>query len=271
MNYFVHIYLKKNFNLIITIIQSCLGCWALIHYGLENFYVSLLSYYIIWVIFQPCWWHFSLWHYGLIKPPQWIQNIHIFLYCFFFPFKPSAPMLVHLKHHRVFNTNSDRNTYKVNQGRIKHIFNLTRPPLVTGNKKRFLRNDNIKDLPFWNFAEKHHLKIFLISNLFLLLLFPKYYVLCHSIPFVIGRAELVVKIHDIVWHYKPEINFKNKPWMFLLSFCDAWHEDHHKEKMILNFGPGIYKWINPQFYYFCLIDSKIRKECLFTTQNKITM
>ena len=261
-------FIKQNLNLIITLIHTVLGIYVLYMYGLDLIWISLLSYYIIWVILQPCWWHFSLWHFGLIKTSNFVHNIHIFLYCVFFPFKPSAPMLVHLKHHKVFNTEADRNTFKVNQGRIKHLFNMTSPPIRT-NTKRFVKINFPESLTFWNLAEKHHLKIFIITNILLLILLNKYYILCHSIPYIIGRAELVVKIHDMVWHYKYEKNFKNKPIMFLLSFCDAWHKDHHEEKMILNFGPKLYKWLNPQFYYFCIIDKRIRSRCLFTKQHII--
>jgi hypothetical protein len=261
------LYLRHQ-NTIITLFFIILGIYSVIEYGISSLLISFASYYVIWVIMQPCWWHFSIWHWGLINTHQWIQNFHIFLYCFFFPFKPSAPMMVHLKHHRVFNTDSDRNTFKVNQGRAKHLLNLTHPPMRTRDPAR-TRKIEIPNLPFWHWCEKNHLWIFYISNLLLLLAIPKYYILCHAIPYVIGRAELVVKIHDIVWHYNYEKNFNNKPWMFLFSFSDAWHLDHHSSPLILNFGPGLYKWINPQFWYFCLIDSSVRKQTLNFKKNFI--
>lgn len=256
----------KNQNSFITFIFISLGVWGLYHYGLKNIFLSLWTYYIVWVIFQPCWWHFSLWHWGLIKTNKYVHSFHLFLYCFFFPFKPSAPMKVHLTHHRVFNTDADRNTYKVNQGKLKHLLGLTNPPIRKNYIGR-LEKISIPNVSFWKWCESYHLYIFYTFNIILFLLFPNYYIFCHAIPYVIGRAELVVKIHDIVWHYKPNINFKNKPLMFLLSFSDAWHEDHHASPMILNFGPGVYKWINPQFWYFCLIDKNVRQNCLINYRN----
>ncbi len=256
----------KNQNNLITLIFIILGVWGLLNYGLENILLSITAYYIIWVIFQPCWWHFSLWHWGLINTFRWVHYFHIVLYCLYFPFKPSAPMLIHLRHHRVFNTDADRNTYKVNQGKVKHLLGLTTPPIrVIHSNKSY--KPVMPQLPLWDWFEKNHLYIFYIGNLIGLIFFTKYYILCHAIPYVIGRAELVVKIHDIVWHYKPIINFTNKPLMFLMSFSDAWHKDHHSQPMVLNFGPGIFKWINPQFWYFCLIDKNIRQQCLINFRN----
>ena len=104
------------------------------------------------------------------------------------------------------------------------------------------------------------MKIFVVSNIFLFLVSPKWYIFLHAIPFLLGRLNLVVKLHDIVWHYKFDINFYNKWMMFPISFTDAWHVDHHEDPIILNFGPGLFKWVNPQFYYLCLIDNSIRKE-----------
>lgn len=261
-------FLQHYQNTIITLVYAGLGLSATILFGAEYLLISLLSYYVIWVIFQPCWWHFSIWHWGLIKTHPWIQNFHLFLYCFFFPFKPSGPMLVHLTHHRTFNTDADRNTFKVNQGRLKHLFNLTSPPVRSGFVGR-TRKIVLPDIPFWHWCEKNHLLIFYATNLLLLVLFTKWYIFCHAIPYVIGRAELVVKIHDMVWHYRYEKNYDNKPWMFFFSFSDAWHKDHHQTPIILNFGPGIFKWINPQFWYFCIIDKSIRKETFNFKQHYI--
>lgn len=254
-------FILKNQNNFITLFFTIFAIYAIHLYGIKYLLLSFASYYLIWVVLHPCWWHVSLWHWGLIKTNKYVHNFHVFLYCFYFPFKPSAPMLIHLKHHKLCNTDSDRNTFKVNQGRLKHLFNLTVPPLRTDNKKRFIKN-TLPDLPFWKWCDKNHLKIFYVTNIILFCIFFKYYIFLHAIPYVIGRAELLLKLHDITWHYKPEKNFKNKPYMFFIFFCDAWHKDHHEENIILNFGPGIFKWINPQFWYFCLISPDVRKQTL---------
>lgn len=229
---------------------------GIILYGYENLVYSVISYYIVWFIFQPCWWHYSLWHWGLIKSNNIIHGIHVYLYCLFFPHPPSGPIKVHLSHHKHFNTEFDQNTYKVSQGRISHMLGKTTP----GRIRRDKTSITIPDFEFWKICEKYYIQIFLLSNLLLFLIFTKWYIFLHVVPFLLGKLNLLVKIHDIVWHYNPDKNFVNKSYMFPISFTDAWHVDHHAEPIILNFGPGIFKWINPQFYYLCLIDKSIRKE-----------
>lgn len=233
-----------------------LAIFGIVYYGIDFILYSIISYYIVWHMLQPCWWHYDLWHWGLIKSNNIIHSIHVYLYCIFFPHQPSGPIKVHLAHHKYFNTELDQNTFKVSQGRFKHLVGKTSP-------LRVRRYKDIKvvtpDFSFWKTCEKHYLKIFLISNIFLFLISPKWYIFLHVIPFLLGKLNLVVKLHDIVWHYKFDVNFSNKWTMFPISFTDAWHVDHHEDPIILNFGPGLFKWVNPQFYYLCLIDSSVRK------------
>lgn len=232
-----------------------LAIFGLYFYGTAWFIYSIIAYYLIYHIFQPCWWHYDLWHWGLIKSNQIVHSIHVLLYCFFYPHSPEGPIKVHLLHHKHYNSDKDQNTTKVHQGRLKHLFNLTKNKRIRTEKVKF----NIPDFFIWGFCCKNYLAIFIITNIACLFIVPKYYIFFHVIPFILGKYNLVVKVHDIVWHYDPNKNFKNKWYMFFLSFTDAWHVDHHATPIILNFGPSIFKWINPQFYYLCLIDKNIRK------------
>lgn len=235
-----------------------IAAFGIFYYGYENLLLSVIAYYIVWHILQPCWWHYDLWHWGLIKSSNTIHSIHSVLYCFFFPHDPTGPIKVHSAHHKNVNTSNDQNTVKVNQGRLKHLFGLTKP----GRVRNAMGDYKIPDFYMWNFCCKHYLIIFLVTNIVFMILSPKLYIFLHAVPFLIGKFNLVVKSHDIAWHFKPEKNFVDKPYMFLLSFTDAWHTEHHKNPIVLNFGPGLYKWLNPQFYYLCLIDRSIRKKVL---------
>jgi hypothetical protein len=250
-------YLLANRDRIQVIIFLILATSGIIIYGSENFLYSLISYYIVWFILQPCWWHYDLWHWGLIRSNNFVHSIHTWIYCIFFPHPPSGPIKVHLAHHKYFNTDLDQNTFKVAQGRFKHLINKSIPLRARRYKDI---NVVIPNFTFWKICEIHYLKIFIISNILLFLISPKLYIFLHCIPFLLGKLNLLVKLHDIVWHYNPDINFSNKLLMFPISFTDAYHVDHHKDPIVLNFGPGIVKWVNPQFYYLCLIDTSIRKE-----------
>jgi hypothetical protein len=257
--------MRNNRDLLRLYIFLILAVIGILKFGVGNIVYSLISYYIIWHILQPCWWHYDLWHWGLVKTSNIVHSVHVLLYCVFFPHKPSGPIKVHLAHHKYYNTRNDQNTFKVSQGRLNHLFGKTLPL-----RTRSLKSVEvvIPDFKVWKICEEHYLKIFFISNVLLFSLSPKWFIFLHVIPFLLGKLNLVVKLHDIVWHYKPNENFSNKPYMFFVSFIDAWHEDHHRTPIILNFGTGWIKWINPQFYYLCLIDSSIRAEVFNFKNNR---
>ena len=260
-------FLLNNRDKIRLYVFILLSAFGIFYYGYENLITSLISYYVIWHVLQPCWWHYDLWHWGLVRSNPIIHSIHVYLYCVFFPHQPSGPIKVHLAHHKYCNTELDQNTFKVAQGRFKHLIDKTIPARVRRYKDVVVVTP---DFVFWKICEKHYLPIFLLSNILLLSLFTKWYIFLHVIPFLLGKLNLVVKFHDICWHYQPNKNFVNNPYMFPISFTDAWHVDHHSDPIVLNFGTGLFKWINPQFYYLCLIDSSIRKEVFNLKNHRFT-
>lgn len=60
----------------------------------------------------------------------------------------------------------------------------------------------------------------------------------------------IVIFSELLPHAEPTINEeKDRPWLFPLIFNLAYHKRHHAHQTEIFFGPGIFKYINPQYYF----------------------
>lgn len=151
----------------------------------------------------------------------------------------------HVLHHRMWNRPELDPTYRKLEGvsLLRYIMGLQNNLDLGVPNKEYSLTEKSKLVKI---LDKHsRLTYFVwVVCIFLLLPISWFVVVCIFYPWLVYVLSCY---HD--WHLHGPKKNSDKSWMTLLYYQGAWHYAHHESWRQEYYGPGLWRYINPAWYY----------------------
>lgn len=132
----------------------------------------------------------------------------------------------------------------------RYVFNLVQPEVLNLRPVR----DLLSERNHWvQILEPHARKITWIYRIALFMLLPIEWFAVFVVWFS-WLNMLTWSLNDVAFHGPNPT--RDRSWYVFFWGCNAWHVYHHNNPHDVYFGPGPWRWLNLQWYYYLLLFRK---------------
>lgn len=151
----------------------------------------------------------------------------------------------HVLHHRTWNTPEQDPTYRKLQGRTFWQYLLAlHNNLDLGIPNRDWNRIEHTKLVQWLDRHSRSVYWFYMLTMFLIVPWPWFVTICVFYQWI---TYCMLCYHD--YHLHGPVRRPDHSWAQIVFGQGTWHQAHHENWQVEYYGPGLWRWFNPAWYY----------------------
>ena len=214
--------------------------WALVFYFFATPLVALIFH--DWICHEYC------------KPRNPVMKFLLLMFFYLHDNNVKLKKNYHVFHHQMWGTPEKDPTYRKLKGVsfLRYAFGLQNNLDLGVPEREF---SILEDLPWVRFMDRHSRTIYLASVVILFVVLPLEWFAVFGVLYP-WLFFVLLSYHD--YHLHGPVRNPDRAWMTVVFAHAAWHQYHHEHWRTEYYGPGLWRWINPAWYY---------RHLLFVTNN----